>query len=382
MTTPVFIVAGQSNAYSLNGGNGGASLAGAFRDLTGSSNVSVASVDAAGAPLTWGRAEPDWYNQNDLFDQLVTTIRQALLQPGSYLANVVWIQGEGDAWGFARATEYAARLTALVHRLEDRLAPLGAQTDDFRFTVLSLSADCPAKARQSNWDTIRNQQLGLDDPRIDIVDPDRAMAGKTGAASLFQADGLHYAAVANEPILQALLDRSPLALTGTMGNDTLRGLSGNDTLRGGDGGDGLTGADGNDYLRGWTGNDTVFGGSGADTLVGDGGSDQLYGGTGADQFVFSVALDSSPSCADTIWDFTTGQDRIGLTGIDANPFVIGNQGFRFLGEAGFDGHAGALRLQQTGSGLSVQLDLNGDRLADASLYLAHAYSVIATDFLL
>ena len=60
MATPVYIVAGQSNAYSLNGGNGGTSLAVEFTDLTGSSDVVVASVQSAGAPLTWGRSGPDW----------------------------------------------------------------------------------------------------------------------------------------------------------------------------------------------------------------------------------------------------------------------------------------------------------------------------------
>lgn len=380
MATPVYIVAGQSNAYTLNGGNGGASLAQAYADLTGSTDVRVAAVSASGAPLTWGREGEDWYNQTELFDQLVAAITQALAEPGTYLASVVWIQGEGDTYDFARATEYAARLTALVHRLEDRLAPMGAQTDDFRFSVLSLASDCPTGAARANWSVIRQQQLGLTDPRIDVIDADRATAGQGGGGKLFQDDGLHYAATANAAVLAALLDRTPLQLDGTMANDILRGLSGYDTLRGGDGHDRLTGGGGSDYLRAWTGNDSLFGGSGADTILGDAGADQIFGGWGGDQFVYNTPADLG--APDTIWDFKPGVDKLVLTTLDANTLAAGNQAFRFLGSAAFDGSAAALRLQAAGSGTWVQMDTNGDRVADMSLYLAYVAPPTAADFLL
>jgi Ca2+-binding RTX toxin-like protein len=382
MSTPVYIVAGQSNAFSLNGGNGGTSLAGAYGDLTGSSNVIVAPVHSAGAPLTWGRTGPDWFTPGEMFDQMVATIKTALSNPDAYLASVVWIQGEGDTWGFARATEYAARLTDLVNRLQTQLLPLDGQTHDFRFTVLSLSANTPAKANQPNWDTVRAQQLSLDHPRIDVIDVDKATSSIAKVPNLFQADGLHYAASANDPILGALLDKTSLRLDGTMSADRLNGLSGNDILRGGGGDDQLSGQGGNDYLRAWTGNDRLIGGMGRDTIVGDLGADRLVGGYGADIFVFNTAQDSgaTPTTCDVIEDFATAFDRIALSGIDANPFATGDQAFRYLGAAQFDGSAAALRWVRMGDGVQVQLDLNGDRLADALIMLTAATTLTATDF--
>ena len=379
MATPVYIVAGQSNAYSLNGGNGGASVASAFTALTGSRDVIVAAVHEAGAPLTWGRAGPDWYSKDEMFDQLVATIKQALATPDTYLANILWIQGEGDTWSFARATEYAARLIDLVGRLHGELHPLEAQTDGFRFTVLALSANTPAAANQSNWDTIRTQQLGLDHPRIDVVDADQATLGTGKALDLFQPDGLHYAASANAPILQALLDGSALRLDGTMGPDRLTGLAGRDILRGGAGDDVLSGQGAADYLRGWTGNDTLSGGSGNDTLTGDLGVDRLTGGSGADCFVFCTTRDTT---GDTITDFRPGLDRIALSGIDANDALAGDQAFHWLGLSAFDGTAGALRYARTAEGAQVLLDLNGDRAADALILLSAVSTLTATDFLL
>ncbi len=384
MATPVFIIAGQSNAYSLNGGNGGTSLAGAFATLTGSANAMVAPVHAAGAPLTWGRAGPDWYNDGDMFDQLVATIKAALATPDTYLANILWVQGEGDTWSFARASEYAARLTDLVNRLQTELTPLEGQTHDFRFSVLTLSANTPAKGNQSNWDTIRAEQLKLDHPRIDVIDVDKATSAITKGPDLFQADGLHYAAIANAPILGALLDKTTLQLNGTMGNDRLSGLSGNDLLRGGGGDDVLSGQGGHDHLRGWTGTDRLFGGMGRDTIVGDTGADRLTGGIGADSFVFNTVQDSGKTLTtcDLITDFATGSDLITLTTIDANPLAPGDQPFRYLGTDPFDGSAAALRWVHYGDGSLVQLDLNGDRLTDALILLATTPSLSAYDFAL
>ena len=385
MPTPVYIVAGQSNAYSLNGGNGGSSVAGTFAELTGSNQVQVTSVSAAGAPLTWGRDGLDWFSNGELFDQLVATILTQLSEPGSYLAGVMWIQGEGDSWSFARATEYAARLTELVHRLEEALASRADQIADFRFSVLALSADCPAGASHANWQTIRQQQLSLDDPRIDVIDVDQvAAAAHQDVATLYQSDGLHYAAGANDLVLGALMDRTPLQLDGTMGNDRLRGLAGDDTMRGGGGNDALSGNGGDDALRSWTGSDTLYGGSGADTLTGDGGADWLYGGTGADRFVFTCTADSGTTAAsrDIVGDFSHGSDRIDLSPIDANSQASGYQAFAFIGTAAFSHQAGEARFTRSAEGVTLMLDVNGDGLADASLLLAHATWLTATDLIL
>lgn len=71
----------------------------------------------------------------------------------------------------------------------------------------------------------------------------------------------------------------------------------------------LTGNEGNNVLEGRLGDDTLIGGLGQDTLI---------GGWGKDTFVFTDVNESSLSAADVIKDFTSGQDKIDLSQIDAN----------------------------------------------------------------
>jgi Ca2+-binding RTX toxin-like protein len=99
----------------------------------------------------------------------------------------------------------------------------------------------------------------------------------------------------------------------------ITGNSGNNRLSGGMGNDTLSGAAGNDILRGGMGADVLFGGAGDDTLRGDLGRDTLTGGSGRDTFVFNALNQTGPDAAsaDTITDFTQGEDRIDLSGIDA-----------------------------------------------------------------
>lgn len=157
-------------------------------------------------------------------------------------------------------------------------------------------------------------------------------------------------------------------------NDNVKSYAGDDLLKGGDGNDTLDGGDGNDILDGGLGNDKLLGGSGNDTYVIDSlndtlkdtsgtdlietnintfslvkfstienlcftgnshcqltgnklanqingysgddridgglGNDTLTGGAGIDHFIFSTALKNN---VDTITDFTTGTDRLGLS---------------------------------------------------------------------
>ncbi len=385
MPTPVYILAGQSNATALSGKNGGASPAQEFAALTGTSSVKVATVASDGAPLTWGRSDPDWYHPDELLDQLVTSITTQLSQPGAYLANILWIQGEGDTWDFTRAAEYGARLVDLVDRLELALAPLGIHAADFRFTVLAISAHCPGSLDRANWAAIRAQQLALNDPRIDVVDVD-TVAAQAGIdpADLFQADGMHYTARANAHILSAMMDGGALQLVGTSDNDNMAGLAGQDTLRGGLGDDVLNGRSGDDILGGWRGDDTLYAGAGNDVINSGSGKDMVFGGLGADIFNFSDRLEVSATAAnhDRIMDFASGQDVINLSLIDADPSRAGNQAFHFLGQSGFDGKAGALRVWQTSGGIEVACDLNGDGQADLAFTLSGLTALAVSDFLL
>jgi Ca2+-binding RTX toxin-like protein len=130
-------------------------------------------------------------------------------------------------------------------------------------------------------------------------------------------------------------------ITGSAGDDKIKGLGGDDTLSGAAGADVLTGMGGDDILSGAGGVDTLKGGGGADlldgggggdVLKGDGGDDVLTGGTGADSFVFSTI---GPGNVDTITDFTSADDQIGLSGnfftvlggsVDAGEFAANDSG--------------------------------------------------------
>ncbi|MBD2104498.1 5'-nucleotidase C-terminal domain-containing protein [Leptolyngbya sp. FACHB-261] len=112
--------------------------------------------------------------------------------------------------------------------------------------------------------------------------------------------------------LQAIefLEGSFLAdtLVGSARANVLSGLASDDLLNGGAGIDRLIGGAGNDHLLGGTGRDVLFGEAGDDTLVGGAGPDRLVGGSGSDRFVAALGAG-----ADTIIDFTDGQDLIALS---------------------------------------------------------------------
>lgn len=150
-------------------------------------------------------------------------------------------------------------------------------------------------------------------------------------------------------------------LDGGAGNDALDGGAGNDVLRGGAGDDGLTGGDGNDVLEGGDGNDALTGGNGNDVLNGGLGNDGLVGGAGIDVFRFTDL-----GGADRIADFTRGQDRIDLSGLDA---VTGGaiDAFDWIGSTGFSNTAGELRSYVENGAYFLAGDVNGDGVADFTI---------------
>ena len=74
----------------------------------------------------------------------------------------------------------------------------------------------------------------------------------------------------------------------------------------------ITGNNGNNSLNGLGGNDTLNGFGGNDRLTGGNGNDIMSGGTGDDLFVFVGVFGS-----DEIGDFSTVEDRIDLSGVNA-----------------------------------------------------------------
>jgi Ca2+-binding RTX toxin-like protein len=178
-------------------------------------------------------------------------------------------------------------------------------------------------------------------------------------------------------------------LTGNGGSDKLDGGTGNDTLNGGAGDDWMNGGTGNDILNGGDGNDTLNGGTGVDVLNGENGNDFLIGtagrdimtgGAGNDIFSFSAniaEIGKATATRDQIVDFTSGEDYIDLSAIDASS-AAGVQDFTFIGSAAFTG-LGQLRYENG----QLHGNVNGTNAADFTITLVNApVSLSSGDFIL
>ncbi|WP_419895833.1 calcium-binding protein [Roseomonas sp. USHLN139] len=140
----------------------------------------------------------------------------------------------------------------------------------------------------------------------------------------------------------------------------LNGTSIANTLTGGAGQDTLSGLDGNDILNGGAGNDLLRGGNGNDTLRGGSGSDTLEGGLGYDLFV--IEPDRSLFNTDSITDFNSA-DTLDLTAFWA---------LAWLGDGPFSGARPEARQLRTSLGLRVEIDADGDGMAEQAVLLAGA----------
>ena len=210
-------------------------------------------------------------------------------------------------------------------------------------------------------------------------------------------------------------------LIGLSGDDTLIGYSGDDVIDGGAGwdttsyadaangvtvnlsltsaqatGDGLdtligieslVGSSFNDTLTGSDGANTLNGGEGADVLAGGLGKDMLIGGAGADRYVFTSAADSTnlANQRDVVWNFTSGEDRIDLSAIDA---VKGGKDNAFALVDHFTLAAGQLVVADDpdsadAANVLVLGDINGDGIADFGIAV-HLLGgpLVASDFIL
>ncbi|WP_248742010.1 MULTISPECIES: serralysin family metalloprotease [unclassified Pseudomonas] len=122
------------------------------------------------------------------------------------------------------------------------------------------------------------------------------------------------------------------------------------------------GGSGNDLLIGNSAANELIGGAGNDIIYGGGGGDTLWGGEGADTFVFGAASDSTMTAPDWIMDFTSGLDKIDLSGIAG--FATGAATLNFV--SGFTGHAGDAILTYFAetNQTSLMIDLTGQGSVD------------------
>ncbi|MDR6264583.1 M10 family metallopeptidase C-terminal domain-containing protein [Roseobacter sp. N2S] len=163
------------------------------------------------------------------------------------------------------------------------------------------------------------------------------------------------------------------ALGGT-GDDLLSGGAGNDLLRGDKGRDLLNGNSGDDLLMGGKGGDRLNGGGGHDTLIGGAGREVMTGGKGADVFAFNSPSDSTSSSIDKITDFGRGRDVIDLSKLEGT--------FTFLHKAAFTGAGKEVNFVRDGGDTIVQIDSNGDGLADMKITLNDFGGLNGGDFIL
>jgi len=144
-----------------------------------------------------------------------------------------------------------------------------------------------------------------------------------------------------------------------------------ENAKSGAGNDTLTGNAAANVLDSGDGSDRLDGGAGDDVLIGGGGTDTLTGGAGNDTFRFVSVADSTPgSGRDVITDFAEG-DKIDLSAIGAKGLI---------GAGLFTGTAGQVRVVTIADTTYVELDSDGDRLADFQLEVTGGFHLDRDDF--
>jgi serralysin len=149
----------------------------------------------------------------------------------------------------------------------------------------------------------------------------------------------------------------------------------------GAGNDSLTGNGASNILVGGGGDDTLRGGNGTDRLEGDAGADIFVFGAVGESHDFTLRSDAAKLVPDLLLDFTSGTDKIDLSGIDANPATAGDDAFTFIGASAFSGVAGQLRAEVHGSQVHILADVDGDGRADLHI-IASGTQILVSDFIL
>ena len=169
------------------------------------------------------------------------------------------------------------------------------------------------------------------------------------------------------------------------GNDMIIGNDYADAIELGRGNDRGIGNGGNDTLWGQSGSDILRGGFGGDVLSGGNGRDQLFGGNDAnpDRFVFDDNQTGTGSGRDIIFEFDSGEDKLALSGIDADSARIGDQSFIYAGEQGSGfGRSHSIWFVDTGANRVVRGDVNGNGAYDFEIELQSVGQLSKFDFIL
>lgn len=350
MATPIYIFAGQSNADGMR-----KQLYAAADAHHAGMHVSKAVVAGPGAPLTRGLAAEDWINPGELRAELHSTAHALLAaDPTAYIAGVIWVQGEGDTYGFTHSERYAENLWAIDNDLRSFLQASfpGRDTgaDDFNWVVTGLSNHAPAKDIRLNWRAIKEEQIKATEGAANMtwVDPDRVAQEAGFSSEQMFKDPLHYSNQFATALAQSLVRAAagedapptPRKMLGSQGDDVMLSATGGDTLFGFDGDDAyhvrasdvrvsetidgghdviISTVDlflfragrhvedlmlaGNEGLRakgnsldntmvGNSGDNSIKGGWGHDTLIGMDGDDRMNGQSGKDVLIGGLGDDT------------------------------------------------------------------------------------------
>ena len=198
MSTPIIVLAGQSNAARAGTRIG----VGEVAAQTGALYVPFA---VSGTPLAeeMDGGQGDWSASGQpgagehlatLFHILDTYLDPAspLYIPDAYLAGVVWIQGEADGFDATAVDQYAGNLTELRDAV---VARYGAH--DWVISALSETAwdtrEAPNRVYE-NYMALRANQFALDAVAgFTVVDPDQvAIAAGVSSSDMFDPDRVHY----------------------------------------------------------------------------------------------------------------------------------------------------------------------------------------------
>ncbi len=207
-------------------------------------------------------------------------------------------------------------------------------------------------------------------------DQSNALMGRDGDDHLFGGSG-------DDDYLDGGAGDDTFIFTGTWGSEVVLGGDGSDTIVFGFGPSGVTvdlaKTAAQEPSSGRTVTldsvENVTGTAGNDTICASTEQNRLGGNGGADRFVFrSLAELGNGATADTVWGglFST----IDLSAIDADTTKAGDQAFHFsplisFPDIHFSGQPGEIALSYV-PGTSMQIlefDVNGDKIADARLYL-------------
>jgi serralysin len=150
---------------------------------------------------------------------------------------------------------------------------------------------------------------------------------------------------------------------------------------GGTGSDSITGNNAGNILTGGGGNDSLRGGAGNDRLQGDAGADIFVFGAVGESHDYVARSDGKKLIPDMLLDFTSGTDKIDLSGIDANQGTAGDDAFSFIGASAFSNVAGQLRAELYGGQVHILADVNGDGRADLHI-IASGTQILVSDFIL